>query len=93
MAKKAKVDQLAIDAAAARAASLSYGKWRALQPQTQMNPREQKEQKECYIKRYCPVCGSEFIVSSYSSKKKYCGVACNQRAYKSEKRERANDAK
>lgn len=87
---KEKVDQLAIDAAAARAAGMSYGKWRALQPQ---KPIEPKSPKECYIKRVCPICGVEFIVSARSNRKKYCGQECINIAYKRAKRERAKAAK
>ena len=87
---KEKVDQLAIDAAAARAAGLSYGKWRAMQSQKQIEP---KPPKECYIKRACPACGVEFIVSERGNRKKYCSEACKQRVYARAKRERAKAEK
>ena len=85
MKKDRKPDQLAIDAAAARAAGMSYGKWRATQPQRQTEP---KPQKEYYIKRNCPVCGGEFMVSTPNSRKKYCCDVCKQRVNNRTRRER-----
>lgn len=87
--KDNKSDQLAIDAAAARAAGLSYSKWRAMQPQT---PREQKTPKDFYIRRLCLECGAEFIVNS-SRTKKYCSEECKRRAYKRKNREGEKAAK
>lgn len=76
MAKKNEPDKLARDAAAARAAGMSYGKWRAMQP---VVPVEPKKPAEIYREHTCAYCGCKFV--RYDKKaKKYCGYRCRYNA-------------
>ena len=57
------MDNLTMDAIAAERANMSYGKWKALHPNTK--PKEKKERNEgSKIYRKCVVCGKQFAVSN-----------------------------
>lgn len=75
MAKKEKKpDQLALDAAAAKAAGLSYGKWRAMQPP--------KKDDKAILEGWCVCqwCGEKFRLKTRRPQK-YCNYQCQQQAY------------
>ncbi len=65
-------DKLISEAAQAKAAGLSYGKWKALQP----NP-EPAVIPEGW--RACDYCGGLFVAHR---NKKYCGSVCSGKAYR-----------
>ena len=86
MAKKKEMDNLAKDAAAALAAGISYGKWKALQE----NPVPEKKAdgipdgwKEC--KR----CGKPF--KPKATTQKYCEISCKREVELEKYRERHNE--
>ena len=74
MAKNNKPDQLAQEVAQALAASMSYGKWKALQPRaeesTQVIPDGWKA---------CEHCGKPFK-AKYGGKR-FCDAECREKAY------------
>ena len=77
-------DNLARDAAAARAAGMTYGKWKALRPQAVIEP---KRPVESYHEFTCAYCGCNFI--RYDNVvPKYCGARCRENAFRKAKRER-----
>lgn len=69
MAKK-KRDRLAEDAAKAKAAGMSYGKWKALQP-----PDEPEKPKKIVIENTCQFCGKKFYQND-NRQRKYCSPEC-----------------
>lgn len=73
MAKKKEMDNLARDAAAALAANMSYGKWKALNPNTKDKCDEPLPQDS----PTCQECGQPFRPRSYV-KQKYCCVECQR---------------
>ena len=73
MAKKKELDNLARDAAAALAANMSYGKWKALHPNTKDKCDEPLPQDS----PTCQECGQPFRPRSYV-KQKYCCVECQR---------------
>ena len=77
MAKKKEMDNLAKDAAAALAAGMSYGKWKAMQD----NPVV-IEKKEVLREgwKVCPVCGKKFKLNKYGSRQIYCEIGCQKKA-------------
>ena len=76
MAKKKKeMDNLAKDAAAALAAGMSYGKWKAMHGDTKTAPEEIIPQGWLVCKR----CGKPFKPSTYR-KQKFCEYACQYAA-------------
>ena len=87
---KREPDQLAKDAAAARAAGMSYGKWKALQGE---RPETKKEIPEGW--RICVYCGKPFKPATWR-KQLYCEAYCQKRAtekrYKAQKRRRKSDS-
>lgn len=84
MARK-KPDKLAIDAGKARAAGMSYGKWKAMQEPVKDEKKIPEGSKEC------PYCGKVFYPSDV--RQKYCDAVCCQKAndkrHRERKRERA----
>ena len=70
MAKK-EPDNLSQDAAAARAAGMSYGKWKGLQP---VVPVEPKMVPGYYTGNVCNYCGNRFYSSD--RKQKSCSRKC-----------------
>ena len=82
MAKKVKEpDKLAQDAAAALAAGMSYGKWKALQSQP---VAVEKEIPEGWA--VCQWCGKPFKLKT-KRPRKYCDYACYEQAYNAKKRQ------
>lgn len=76
MAKTNEPDKLAQDAAAALAAGMSYGKWKATQPVVAVK----KNLPAIGIPtRRCACCGVEFRADD-SPNKIYCGVNCRNKA-------------
>lgn len=67
MGKKKQMDRLSRDAAAAKAAGMSYGKWKALQPKYEPKPLKPKGRKEVT----CQFCGKVFYQSD-NRHRKYC---------------------
>ena len=71
------------DAKAARAAGMSYGKWKILHPKT----AEKKVEKKPKYHRVCPECGTEFYTDR--ADKVYCDPECaritNYRIYQRRK--------
>ena len=78
MARKREMDNLAKDAAAALAAGMSYGKWKAMQgePVQTTKPNELLEGW-----KVCPQCGKAYKPKKYSNNRQiYCEVACQKAA-------------
>lgn len=87
MAKKNQPDKLARDAAAALAAGMSYGRWKAMQPAARI---EQKKPAESYVEHTCAYCGCKFI--RYDRKvQKYCGYRCKYNATTEAKRDKLQE--
>ena len=70
-----KRDRLAEDAAKAKAANMSYGKWKALQMPDKPAPPPPKEKHEWT----CQVCGA-VIIRYHKRKMKYCSPECKYQA-------------
>lgn len=78
------MDQLAREAAEARAAGLSYGKWKALQkPKEDQVVRIRRRKKEST--KSCEVCGTELR----GQQRKYCCTECCNTASKRRKEQNA----
>ena len=88
MERKNEPDKLAQDAAAARAAGMTYGKWKAMQVPVVIEP---KKPKEYFIKRICAECNVEFVTFD-NRIRKYCGDKCRNRAHDRTRREKAMGA-
>ena len=75
------MDNLARDSTMAIASGMSYGKWKALHPNTAgivlEKPKEKKtnEKKQNYPVRLCRWCGKE-IPDSANGHRRYCGEEC-----------------
>lgn len=67
---KKEPDKLAEDAAKARAANMTYGKWKAMQ-----QPVEPMERKQYGKKCVCRGCGNTFFLVP-GEKRKYCDESC-----------------
>lgn len=77
MAMQKEPDKLAQDAAAARAAGVSYGKYKAMQ-----TPRKSQKAKADEIPegwKICKLCGKPYKPTS-KRPQKYCGAECQQKA-------------
>ena len=85
MTIKNEPDKLAQDAAAALAAGMTYGKWKALQP---IIPIEPKTPKESFIEHVCEHCGCKFIRHD-CKRVKYCGEKCRDAAARKREKERS----
>lgn len=68
-------DKLSQDAAAALAANMSYGRWKAMQNPVKIEPKKIPIGIET---KKCPWCGVEFF--SGDNKTKYCSKRCKQLA-------------
>ena len=75
MARKKEMDNLAKDAAAALAAGMSYGKWKAMQGYTEVKKADEIPKGW----RACKVCGKIF---KPTNKQIYCEYACQKTAQK-----------
>ena len=79
MAKKKEMDNLAKDAAAAKAAGMSYGQWKAMQ----YNPVVIKKKDEIQEGwKVCPHCNQPFKPSQQGSKQIYCELTCQRETQK-----------
>ena len=76
MAKKKEMDNLAKDAAAALAAHMSYGKWKAMQDNS-VAVKKKDEIPESW--KVCPHCGKSFKPTK-GTPQKYCEMFCQQQA-------------
>lgn len=74
MAKKKEMDNLAKDAAAALAAGMSYGKWKALHPQTVEEKAESDEVPDGW--KVCKHCGKYF--KPRKPGQRYCDIQCQR---------------
>ena len=73
MANKNEVDKLAYECQQAKAAGLSYGQWKALQPRKEANP---EELPDGWLR--CEYCGQPF---KQRYRKRFCDLTCRERAY------------
>lgn len=85
MAKKYKgPDKLALDAAAAKAAGMSYGRWKAMQDNPVVDKKEDKIPEGWKICQYCKTP----FKPNHGNKQLYCKVTCQREAQK--ERDKAN---
>ena len=70
MAKKKEPDRLSLEASAAIAAGMSYGKWKAMQKPDEQEPIVKVEG----IQKHCAYCGKEFYTKN--KQKIYCDELC-----------------
>lgn len=85
MAKKKEMDKLAQDAAAALAAGMSYGKWKAMQDPVKIEKPNPDEIPEGY--KICEWCKKPYKPTSRRLQK-YCDYYCQHEAYKEKEREK-----
>ena len=87
MAKDKKTDKLAYEAAQARTAGMSYGKWKAAQKHEYA--KQETVQQPPVMRRTCVVC--EKVFEQYDKRqRKYCSIYCKREAdYARERAERA----
>lgn len=86
MARKKELDKLSRDAAAARAAGMTYGKWKALQPAQPATASEEVRPTGKY-EFTCAFCGKKFYRSDRTPRK-YCSDDCRDSGYRATKSER-----
>lgn len=84
MAKKKAPDKLAQDAAAALAAGMSYGKWKAMQDPVKIEKPKLDEVPEGW--RKCKRCGEPFKPNKYGRNQIYCDIVCQKSDYREKKR-------
>lgn len=77
------MDNLARDSIAALAAGMSYGKWKALQEQKPIMPRQEKDVYSEFKKK-CEWCGTEFMFSRKTQR--FCCMSCYHKDYYQRKR-------
>ena len=85
MARKKEMDNLAKDAAAALAAGMSYGKWKAMQDKPVVIEKKE-EIPEGW--RVCKRCGKPFKVKNFGKRQIYCELACQKAAQRDRDREK-----
>lgn len=83
MAKKKALDKLAQDAAAALAAGMSYGQWKALHPQTASVELQTDEVPDGW--KMCKYCGKYF--RPVKGGQRYCDIQCQRAAQRIKDRE------
>ena len=79
------MDRLTSDSIAAQRAGMTYGKWKALHPNTDVNVQPVTETRRCVI------CGREITKRSSTSgrqRKLYCSSECSYEAIKNRERAR-----
>lgn len=86
MAKKKEMDNLAKDAAAALAAGMSYGYWKAMQDKPVVIEKKEGPPEGWKV---CPRCGKEFKPTQKRGKQIYCELECQKEAQR--ERYRATD--
>lgn len=87
MAKKKEPDKLAQDAAAALAAGMSYGRWKAMQGTT---VPEKKVEENPADWQACPHCGKLFKKKK-GSRKIYCEPNCQMAANQERRKEKQKE--
>lgn len=87
MAKEKEMDKLAQDAAAALAANMSYGKYKAMQ-----NPVKIEKPALRAGWKICPWCGTPFKLKN-NRVKIYCDIICQKAAQGARERQRAEALK
>ena len=83
MARQKKPDKLAQDASAALKAGMSYGKWKALQGYTPIQPKEHKKSE---WDKVCAFCGEDFEANR--TNQLYCSKACEKKSCYQRRKER-----
>ena len=79
--KKTTLDRLTRDAMAARAAGMSYGKYKALHPHTEeLEPEEEIVLDDDRRNMICLHCGKSFVAYGHEKRKKYCSDECREKA-------------
>ncbi len=81
------MDKLAKEAAAALAAGMTYGKWKAKQSLQQIEAPAVAEEEKPQYRHVCEYCGKEFFVHAERGQK-YCSEDCRRDAYNKRARER-----
>lgn len=84
-----KIDRLAQENAAALAAGMSYGKWKAKQSLQQIVAPAVAEEEKPKYRHVCEYCGEEFFIKS-KRLQKYCCEECQRQAKRQRERERHN---
>jgi hypothetical protein len=85
MAKKKEPDNLAKDAAAALAAGMSYGRWKAMNPNTVRAEPESDEIPDGW--KLCKHCGKQFKPRK-GTRQFYCEPWCQKEAHRERDRKR-----
>ena len=76
--KKKEMDNLAKDAAAALAAGMSYGKWKAMQDRPVVIEKKEETPDGWKV---CPHCGTSYKPNKWGSGRQiYCDVTCQKAA-------------
>lgn len=83
MARQKKPDKLAQDASAALAANMSYGKWKALQDYTPIQPKERIRSE---WEKICAFCGEDFEANR--TNQLYCSRVCEKKSCYKRRKER-----
>ena len=86
---KKKIDRLTQENAAALAAGMSYGKWKAKQSLQQIEAPAVAEEEKPKYRHICEYCGQEFFIKS-KRQQKYCCEECRKEASYQRERERNN---
>ena len=77
MARVKRPDRLTMDSIAAQKAGMSYGKWKALHPHTEVEEPDVLNEEP---KRLCKICGQE--IPEYRHKLAlYCSEECKYKRY------------
>lgn len=88
MAKKKEMDKLAKDAAAALAAGMSYGKWKAMHGNTM--PEKKEEIPDGW--KVCPRCGKLYKPKRFSNSRQiYCEIGYQKAAQREKDRGKYNE--
>lgn len=88
MARKREMDNLAKDAAAALAAGMSYGRWKAMQNSTGVIEKREELPEGWKI---CLRCGKPFQTNKYNRRKRYCELECQKTAQRERDKEKARE--
>lgn len=79
------MDRLTADSIAAAKAGMTYGKWKALHPKTEVNDIPQKDVKLCVI---CGCVIGKRSSTSGQQRRRYCSAKCADEAVNIRARER-----
>jgi len=89
MAKKKEMDNLAKDAAAALAAGMSYGMWKAIHGDTKVELEEDFSGDAIPEGwKICRHCGKLFKPNKYSGRQFYCDIECQRERQRIRERDR-----